>query len=376
MIQMSMRYAGGALLAGLTILNSCAPESAAAPPAGAAFEVDPSWPQTFPDNWILGQVTGLHVDDRDHVWVVHQSVVLSEAEAGASLDPPISECCVPAPPVIEIDAEGRVVQGWGGPGDGYFWPSSPHGVFVDHEDNVWIGSNSFHQIMKFTRDGRHLMTIGEPEVNEGSNAPDLLGGPAAVFRYPDSDEIFVADGYRNRRVVVYDANTGEYLRHWGAYGERPDDEYRRGERGVDAPPAEQFSTVHGIVGSHDGLLYVADRSNNRVQVFRTDGEFVMERMVAPATLASGSSFSVGLSPDPDQTYLYLADGTNHKVWILRRADLEVVGSFGRGGRQVGQFIRVHNLGVDSQGNVYTGEAADGRRVQRFLPTAGISGAGG
>jgi len=364
------------LFALLALLNACAPESAAAPTPGAAFDVDPSWPQTFPDNWILGQVTGLHVDNRDHVWVVHQSVVLSEAEAGASLDPPISECCVPAPPVLEIDSEGRVVQGWGGPGEGYFWPSSPHGVFVDHEDNVWIGTNSFHQIMKFTRDGRHLMTIGEPEVNGGSNAPDRLGGPAAVFRYPGSDEIFVADGYRNRRVVVYDANTGEYLRHWGAYGQQPDDDYRRGERGADAPPAEQFATVHGIVGSHDGLLYVADRSNNRVQVFHTDGTFVTERLVAPATLASGSSFSVGLSPDADQTYLYLADGTNHKVWILRRADLEIVGSFGRGGRQVGQFIRVHNLGVDSQGNVYTGEAADGRRVQRFVPSGDVSGAGG
>lgn len=359
------RLCGGVTL---VVLLGAVGSCGSAPPATErvpAFEVDPTWPQELPNDWIMGRVTGLHVDSRDHIWLVHQPAILTPQEIGAAQDPPIAECCVPAPPVLVFDREGSVVQAWDGPGEGYVWPPNVHGVYVDHNDYVWIGSNEYHQVLKFTLEGEHVLTIGDPETSGGSNDPNLLGGPAGFYVDPETNELFVADGYRNHRVIVFDAETGEYLRHWGAYGERPDDDYERPSRGIDGPPSQQFSTVHAIAGSDDGLLYVADRSNNRIQVFRHDGEYVTERIIAPATLASGSAFSLAFSSDPQQEFLYLADGTNHKVWILRREGLEIVGEFGHPGHQVGQFLRPHNLAVDSDGNVYVGEAASGNRVQRF-----------
>ena len=323
-------------------------------------EVDPTWPQEMPNDWIMGAVTSVFVDVQDHVWVTHLRETLTEEETGAIQDPPTRLCCVPAPVVIEFDAEGEVVQAWGDPDtqDVSEFPRNPHGLFVDHNDFVWIGSYRHHRVMKFTRSGEHLMTIGQYDVTGGSNDPDLLGGPAGIWVDPETNEVYVADGYRNRRVVVYDGDTGAYLRHWGAYGERPDDDNNSSDRDPEGPPPLQFSTVHGLIGSADGLIYVADRSGTRVQVFDHEGTFVTEKIVA-------GSFVVGLSPDPEQHWLYLADGTNHKVWILRRSDLEVVGDFGRGGRQIGQFIRPHGMSIDSRGNVYVGEASTGRRVQKF-----------
>ena len=322
-------------------------------------EVDPTWPQEMPNDWIMGAVTSVF-DVQDHVWVTHLRETLTEEETGAVQDPPTRLCCVPAPIVIEFDAEGEVVQAWGDPDtqDVSEFPRNPHGLFVDHNDFVWIGSYRHHRVMKFTRSGEHLMTIGQYDVTGGSNDPDLLGGPAGIWVDPETNEVYVADGYRNRRVVVYDGDTGAYLRHWGAHGERPDDDYNSSDRDPAGPPPLQFSTVHGLIGSADGLIYVADRSGTRVQVFDHEGTFVTEKIVA-------GSFVVGLSPDPEQHWLYLADGTNHKVWILRRSDLEVVGDFGRGGRQIGQFIRPHGMSIDSRGNVYVGEASTGRRVQKF-----------
>ncbi|MGE3189869.1 MAG: hypothetical protein AB7N90_09325, partial [Vicinamibacterales bacterium] len=214
-------------------------------------------------------------------------------------------------------------------------------------------------------DGKLVMTIGEYDKNAGSNDEKLLGGPAGIWVDPNTNEVFVADGYRNRRVIVFNGETGAYIRHWGAYGERPDDDYEF-DRSPDAAPARQFSTVHGITGSKDGLIYVADRRNNRVQVFKQDGTFVAEKIVAPKTLASGSAFVPVLSKDPGEQWLYLADGTNHKIWIMRRSDLEIVGEFGHGGRQLGQMLRPHGMSIDSHGNLYVGEASTGRRVQRFL----------
>jgi DNA-binding beta-propeller fold protein YncE len=268
--------------------------------------------------------------------------------------------------VLEFNAEGDVVQGWGHMGEdvaGY--PQNPHGIFVDHNDFVWVGSFRHHRVMKFTRSGELVLTIGEYDQNAGSNDTELMGGPSGIWVDPQTNEVFVSDGYRNRRVAVFDGETGAYLRHWGAYGEQPDDEYDFGDRNPAGPPPRQFSTVHGITGSNDGMIYVADRRGNRVQVFDQRGTFVAEKIVAPETRASGSAFVPVLSPDPDQRWLYLADGTNHKVWIMRRADLEIVGEFGHGGRQVGQFIRPHGMSVDAQGNLYVGEASTGRRVQKF-----------
>lgn len=369
-----------ALLALPLLLGGCGAGAESAATDGTAggsaggvpvFRVDPSWPRQLPNNWILGSVTGVFVDAQDHVWVTHLPETLTEEEIAAVQDPPIGTCCAPAPSVIELTPDGDVVQGWGFMGDdvaGY--PQNPHGIFVDHNDFVWVGTYRHHRVMKFTRAGELLMTIGEYDENAGSNDTTLLGGPAGVWVDPQTNEVFVADGYRNRRVIVFDGETGAYLRHWGAYGERPDDDYDFGERNPEGPPPRQFSTVHGLVGSNDGLIYVADRRGNRIQVFDQQGTFVAEKIVAPETRASGSAFVVVLSPDPEQRWLYLADGTNHKVWILRREDLTVVGEFGHGGRQVGQFIRPHGMSVDSQGNLYVGEASTGRRVQKFTVSGG------
>ena len=349
--------------------------ASSAPAAGAtpSFEVDPSWPRELANDWILGAVTGVFVDAQDHVWVTHLPETLTPEETAAVQDPPIGTCCVPAPTVIELDAGGEVVQGWGVPEDDIaVYPRNPHGIFVDHNDFVWIGTYQHHRVQKFTRGGELLMTIGEYDVNAGSNDTELLGGPAGIWVDPETNEVYIADGYRNRRVIVVNGETGEYLRHWGAYGEPPDDEYRYRDGDPEGSPPRQFSTVHGITGSRDGLIYVADRRGNRIQVFDHAGEFVAEKVIAPETRASGSAFVIALSPDPEQRWLYLADGTNHKVWILRRDGLEVVGEFGRGGRQVGQFIRPHGMSIDSQGNLYVGEASTGRRVQKFT----VSGGGG
>jgi len=368
----------GVILFAAPFLGSCAgaedSEATRARDAGGdvpTFTVDPSWPLEMPDKWIMGAVTAVFVDAQDHVWVTHLPETLTPEEISAVQDPPLGTCCVPAPVVIEFDAQGNVVQGWGDPAtqDISEFPRNAHGLFIDHNDFVWIGTFRHHRVMKFTRSGELVMQIGEYEVTGDSNNESLLGGPSGIWVDPSTNEVFISDGYSNRRVIVFDGETGAYLRHWGAYGERPDDTYRS-NRDPAGPAPRQFSTPHGLIGSNDRLIYVADRRGNRIQVFQQSGEFVTEKIIAPETRSSGSAFVVGLSPDADQEWLYLADGTNHKVWVLRRSDLEVVGEFGRGGRQVGQFLRPHGMSVDSQGNIYVGEASTGRRVQKFTVTGG------
>lgn len=333
------------------------------------FKVDASWPLDMPNNWIMSVVTGVFVDAKQHVWVTHLPEQLTEEELYAEQKPPMGTCCFAAPPVLEFDEKGKLVQGWGqgSKDDTSNWPRNPHGIFVDHNDFVWVGTYMHHRVMKFTRDGKLVMTIGQYDKNGGSNDTTLLGGPAGIWVDPKTNEVFIADGYRNRRVIVFDGATGKYLRHWGAYGEKPDDTEKFDPKTmVNGAVPKQFSTVHGITGSKDGKLYVADRRGNRIQVFTEQGKFLAEKIIAPATLSSGSAFVPVLSPDPQQQWLYVADGTNHKIWILRRSDLEIVGSFGRGGHQAGQMIRPHGMSIDNQGNLYVGEASYGRRVQKFV----------
>ncbi|MDQ3996869.1 MAG: hypothetical protein M3303_07590 [Gemmatimonadota bacterium] len=338
------------------------------PSAVPQFEVDPWWPKPLPNNWILGQVSGIAIDSRDHVWIVHRPRTLTVREAGAVQTPPISQCCVPAPPVLEFDAQGNVVRSWGGPGRGHHWPESEHTIHVDDRDNVWIGSNGRNDqvVLKFSPEGNLRLQIGQPGKTAGSNDTTLLGQPAGIHVDPEANEVYIADGYGNRRIIVFDAATGRYKRHWGAYGRRPDD----GDLGPYDPKAaraQQFrSPVHAVRIARDGLVYVADRVNNRIQVFRKNGEFVKEATLAPETLAMGSVWDLALSHDRAQAYLYVPDGTNQKVWILRRDDLSVVGEFGRGGRNAGYFGWVHNLAVDSRGNVYTSEVDIYKRVQKFV----------
>lgn len=342
------------------------------------FEVDPFWPRPLPNNWLLGSTIGVGVDSQDHVWIVHRGAATLNArtEMSAATDPKTAqECCVPAPPVLEFDPAGNLVGHWGGPGEGYEWPESNHGITVDHKGNVWIGGNgrgsdrstfADGQILKFTRAGKFLMQVGHARKSTGSHDMENFGGPAKIFVDPRANEVYVADGYGNRRVVVIDADSGKFKRYWGAYGGKPDDT-NPGPYDPSAPPAKQFRTpVHCAELSNDGLVYVCDRPNDRIQVFKPDGTFVKEVFIAPKTLGDGSVWDIAFSKDPQQRYLYVADGKNEKVYIIQRDTMEILTSFGGGGRQPGQFFAVHSIATDSKGNIYTTETYEGKRLQKFV----------
>ena len=346
------------------------------------FEVAPMWPKPLPNHWIIGSAIGVTVDSRDHVFIVHRQGSLNErTEAGAVTDPPTGECCVPAPPVLEFDSEGNLVGHWGGPGEGYDWPSSNHGITADHKDNLWIGGNGQDDahMLKFTRDGKFLRQFGVPGARRAENYTDeepawtgdshdkkSFGRVAEVSFDAKNNEAYVADGYINKRVAVLDADTGEFKRYWGAYGNEPDDT-DLGRYDPDAPLAQQFrNPVHCAEPSNDGLLYVCDRPNDRIQVFQLDGKFVKEKRIAKETLGDGSVWDIAFSKDAEQKFIYVADGKNMKVYILDRESLEILTSFGDGGRQPGQFFAVHNVATDSKGNIYTVETYEGKRVQKFV----------
>ena len=319
-------------------------------------------------------------------------------------DKPGSECRYAAPPVLEFDEAGNLLASWGGKdGDGYVWPESNHGITVDYKGNVWIGGNGatppggrgagrgrgaaapeeqsgaargrgpagpphYHDsmIMKFTQDGKFLMQIGKAYGSEGSNDTMNLGRPAKIFVDPKTNEVYVADGYGNKRVIVFDADSGKFKRYWGAYGHKPDDT-NLGNYNPDAPVAQQFGNpVHCADLSNDGLLYVRDRVNDRIQVFKPDGTFVKEKILYKNTLGDGAVWDIGFSKDPQQKYIYLADGANEKVHILDRDTLDVLTSFGDGGRQPGEFYAVHSIATDSKGNIFTTETYRGQRVQKFV----------
>jgi DNA-binding beta-propeller fold protein YncE len=355
-----------AVLAGVLSLALAAagvvarPVTAQRPADGLAprFQVDPFWPRPLPNRWLLGQVSGVAVDSRDHVWIVQRPKSLTEDERGATANPPRNACCAPAPPVMEFDAEGNLLQAWGGPGSGYDWPANEHGIYVDPQGNVWLAGNGEKdaQILKFTRDGRFLMQIGKPGASKGDADTTNLNRPADVRLDPATNELFVADGYGNHRVIVFDAGTGAYKRHWGANGRPPGD-----------ASVKQFENpVHCIRIARDGLVYVCDRRNNRIQVFRKDGAFVREIQVAVSTLGNGSVWDLDFSHDLGQTYLYAADGENNHVWLLLREDGRLLSKFARSGRYAGQLHWVHNMAVDSRGNIYTTEVDNAKRVQKFV----------
>lgn len=337
-------------------------------PMAPMFEVDPFWPKPLPNHWILGATIGLAVDSRDHVFIVHRRDTFDErTEIGAATDPVKSDCCIPAPNILEFDPQGNLVNHWGGPGEGYTWPSSNHGITVDHKDNIWVGGNGPRDshILKFTRDGKFLAQYGTPDSDTDSNSKENFGSVAEISFDPSANEAFVADGYRNKRVAVLDADTGVLKRYWGAYGNVPDDT----DLGPFVPggePAKQFrNPVHCAQPSNDGLLYVCDRVNNRLQVFKTDGTFVRELFIKPNSLGDGSVWDIAFSPDAEQKYIYLADGTNRKIFVIERETLETLTTFGDGGRNPGQFFAVHNIAVDSKGNIYTVETYEGKRLQKF-----------
>ena len=333
------------------------------------FEVDPLWPKPLPNNWVLGWTIGVWVDEQDYVWIIHRGASgLNKNEIGAEVNPPIAECCRTAPPVLVFDPDGNLVRAWGGPGPGYEWPQSNHGIHVDYKGNVWIGGNGEKdaQILKFAKDGKFLVQVGHFGKNGGSNDPENFGRPAKIWVDPKTNEAYVADGYLNKRVAVIDADTGKMKRYWGAYGNMPDDT-SLGPYDPKAPPAQQFrNPVHCIERANDGLVYVCDRQNDRLQVFQPDGTFVKEAFFAKNTLGAGSVWDIAFSKDPGQKFLMLADGQNERVRVILRETLEELASFGDGGRQPGQFYGVHSLASDSKGNLYTTETYEGKRVQKFV----------
>ena len=333
------------------------------------FEVDPFWPKPLPNNWLMGSVIGVWADEQDNIWVIHRSsATLANNEKGAELNPPVAECCVGAPPVLVFDPQGNLVRSWGGPGEGYEWPQSNHGIHVDYKGNVWIGGNGEKdaQILKFTKDGKFLLQVGHFGKNAGSNDPENFGRVAKLWVDPKTNETYVADGYLNKRVAVLDADTGKMKRFWGAYGNKPDDK-DLGPYDPKAPPAAQFrNPVHCVERSNDGIIYACDRVNNRIQLFTPEGKFLKEAIYAKNTLASGAVWDIAFSKDPEQRYIFMADGQNEKVRIILRDTLEELASFGNGGRQPGQFYGVHSVATDSKGNLYTTETYEGKRLQKFV----------
>jgi DNA-binding beta-propeller fold protein YncE len=331
------------------------------------FEVDPLWPKPLPNHWILGMVIGVWVDDQDHVWIIHRGRDTLHANERA-LELKVGECCAAAPPVLVFDPAGNLVRAWGGPGEGYEWPQSNHGIHVDHKGFVWIGGNGEKDshLLKFTKDGKFILQVGKLGGNKGSNDPDNFGRVAKIWVDPKANEAYVADGYKNKRVAVLDAETGKMKRFWGAYGNKPDDADLGKYDPAAAPPQQFRNPVHCVERSGDGLVYVCDRQANRIQVFRPDGTFVREAHFARATLGSGSAWDLAFSKDSGQKYIYLADGTNEVVRVIVRETLQEVTNFGDGGRQPGQFYGVHSIATDSRGHIYTTETYEGKRLQRFV----------
>jgi DNA-binding beta-propeller fold protein YncE len=330
------------------------------------FEVDPFWPKPLPNHWYIGMSIGVCADAQDHIWIVHRPDTVSANEA--ALDNKTGDCCSKAPPVLEFNQAGNLIGYWGGPGKGYEWPESNHGITIDYKGNVWIGGNGTNdaQVLKFTQDGKFIAQFGHAGKNGGSNDLENFGRVAKIFVDPKANEAYISDGYLNKRVVVIDADTGKFKRYWGAYGNKPDDK-NLGRYNPDAPPAQQFrNPVHCAELSNDGLLYVCDRVNDRIQVFTPDGKYVKEQFIAKRSLSDGSVWDIAFSKDPQQKYIYLADGRNQKVYIIQRDTLEVLTSFGDGGRQPGQFYGVHSIATDSKGNIYTTETYEGRRLQKFV----------
>jgi DNA-binding beta-propeller fold protein YncE len=367
------------------------------------YKVDPSWPKPLPNHWMLGHVETVVVDKDDHIWIAHYGGPLDRRndhlDMGLAQNPPLSECCIPAPEVMEFDAQGNVLRAWGGPGYVKEWPEAIHAFWVDGKGNVWVGGNHApdRNVLKFSRDGKLLLEIGRldgpvglyvanrPELGEPNNqATDLLGAPSGIAVDDQANEVYIADGYINKRVVVFDSNTGKFKRGWGAYGiplsaidnnKLPQNDSTVHNSSAlssydpNASPDKQFrGPIESVRLSKDGLVYVADRNARRIQVFTKAGKFVREMFVAKDTLLQdGTTFGMSFSNDPQQKYLVDADAANNTVWFLNRSNGSVAGKFGHTGRNAGQFDVLNSVAIDSKGNLYTTEVKYNNRIQKFVP---------
>jgi hypothetical protein len=353
------------------------------------FEVDPAWPK-LPNSWVMGLVSSVAVDSRDHVWILHRPRVV-----------PADKRKLAAPPVLEFDAAGKFVQAWGGPADGIEWPDSEHGIYVDDKDGVWIGGSSRKNatvcetarctrnddmLTKFTPQGKFVMQIGRRDQSTGAVDTKNVHAATDVFVYRKTNELFVSDGYQgpgpqgNCRVVVFDATTGAFKRSFGAFGNKPmcDNVVADAEAGggggrgaapkldTEGPGPSQFGTVHGIELSKDGLVYVADRGNRRIQVFDLNGKYINQVFINRSGPNAQSAAGLAFSPDPQQKFMYVADYGNSHIVVLDRKTLTVLYQFGARSAKPGDFQGIHNIAVDSKGNLYTAEVAPGARAQKFV----------
>ena len=355
--------------------------AAGAPKDFPKFEVDPLWPKQLPDDFIMGDLAGISVDAQDHVWVITRQRTIDERYMGLAKMPPTNACCRPAPAVIEFDPEGNFVQGWGGPFTptdtkaDFEWPTHEHGITVDYKGNIWVCGNGReadkglddNQCLKFSKTGKFLLQIGRSGKSKGSADTENVNHPSQVAVWRPTNEVFISDGYVNRRVAVFDNDTGKFKRMWGAYGKAPDDKASK-QRSFEGPAPQQFNLVHGVAISNDGLVYVSDRQNNRIQVFTLDGKFVKEAFIQRGTRDDqGTAYSSAFSPDKEQRFLYDADLANFKVRVLDRASMTEIpeAAFGHAGPYPGQFNQLHIIATDSKGNLYTTEA-NGARVQKWI----------
>ena len=353
-------------LIAVAMVISCMHCAAAAQDNAPRFEVDPSWPKPLPNNWATGQVGGVCVDSGDHVFIVNRRN-LTEKELLSAQQ---------APPIIEFDAAGNMVHAFGDPN---VVPKSIHGCTTDREGNVYVGGNQDGIIQKYSSSGKLLLQIGMRGVvdtSDGTLTIQAGGGgfagralnsshtsffqPAAIAIDPSNEDIYVADGYGNSRVAVFDRE-GKYLRQWGRQGTKA--EVEAGMGGV------FMQVVHCVTIGNDGLVYVCDRQGDRIEVFDKAGDFKKNILVHTGSEHIpdlwGTVWWIGFSPDRDQKYMYVANGRNEQIHILDHASGRILGSFGRPGHQAGEFDHAHTLAVDSKGNIYVAETDWGERVQRF-----------
>lgn len=346
-------------------------QPALAQDAAPTFQVDPAWPKPLPSNWIIGQVGGIFADSQNHIWIIHRPGTLTERESRAATDPRV-QCCVAAPEVIEFDQDGNVIQAWSIRGEGHDAPQNEHGIYVDNGDYVWVGGNGENDgiVLKFTRNGDFVLQIGQQGPQTDSTDTARMGRPSGMVVDSGAAELFVSDGYYNHRVIVFDTNTGEFKRMWGAYGNPPEDQDMPEFDPSQAPPRQFSNPVHCITMSRDGEIFVCDRSNNRLQIFEKDGSFLREIFVNAQT-RPGAVGSVAFWPDADQSLLFVSDDSNGNVHTIRREDGALLGSFGRVGTLPGEFDNLHLITMDRQGNIYTAEV-QGKRVQKFVNMSGVN----
>jgi DNA-binding beta-propeller fold protein YncE len=386
-----MRAAGLFLFCALAVIPVAPAQNA------PVYKVDPAWPKRLPNKWSMQQIVDIYVDKDDHIWVLNRADDARPDELGAATTPPRSECCVLGPEVLEFDTDGNVLKAWGGQDYVAGWPGRLQTLAVDREGNVWMsGTRPGDSIIKFSSEGKLLWDFGHrgPKVpaeqvkqdnQQTATFPPGIGG----FDFDeDAHEIYISDGFLNKRILVYDMNTGAFKRGWGGHGiplsEIDNDPTPNYDPSGPPPDQKQFApALHCAHVSKDGLVYVCERGSDRIQVFTKQGKFVTSFFVHPSTQARGEHcggiwstkdppcgtvYNLTFSHDPQQKYLLVADGTNNMVWILDRKTGALAGSFGGNGRYAGQLHWVDSIAVDSKGNAYTGEVEDGKRIQKFILT--------